>query len=82
MLFAVDIGNTNIVAAIFDGDKIAVQWRIATDSRRTGDEYTSILLTLCRNNRTYNAFFKKLYLDSGFPAKRKQNRSIFISCTS
>lgn len=48
MLFAVDIGNTNIVAAVFDGDKIVVQWRIATDARRTGDEYTSILLTLCR----------------------------------
>lgn len=50
MLFAVDIGNTNIVAAVFDGDSVAAQWRIATDSRRTGDEYTSILLTLCRES--------------------------------
>lgn len=50
MLFAVDIGNTNIVAAVFDGDIVAAQWRIATDSRRTGDEYTSILLTLCRES--------------------------------
>ncbi len=49
MLLAVDIGNTNIVAGIFDGDKILVQWRIATDARRTGDEYTSIILTLARD---------------------------------
>ena len=49
MLLAIDIGNTNIVAAIFDGEKILVQWRIATDVRRTGDEYTSIILTLARD---------------------------------
>lgn len=49
MLFAVDIGNTNVVAAIFDGDKILHQWRIASDIRRTGDEYTSVLLTLARD---------------------------------
>lgn len=49
MLFAVDIGNTNAVAAIFDGDKIIQQWRIASDIKRTGDEYSSVLLTLARD---------------------------------
>ncbi len=49
MLFGVDIGNTNIVAAVFDGDRIINQWRIASDIRRTGDEYTSVLLTLARD---------------------------------
>lgn len=48
MLLAVDIGNTNIVVAVFDKDKIVHQWRIATDTKRTGDEYTSIILTLSR----------------------------------
>ena len=28
MLFAVDIGNTNIVAALFDGKDLRNQWRI------------------------------------------------------
>ncbi|MBR6143750.1 MAG: type III pantothenate kinase, partial [Treponema sp.] len=28
MLFAVDIGNTNIVAALFDGKNLRNQWRI------------------------------------------------------
>ena len=49
MLFAVDIGNTNIVAAVFDGSSLVAQWRIASDIRRTGDEYTSVVLTLIRD---------------------------------
>lgn len=49
MLFGVDIGNTNVVAAVFEGEKIINQWRIASDIRRTGDEYTSVLLTLARD---------------------------------
>jgi type III pantothenate kinase len=39
MLLAVDAGNTNIVFALVDGDEIKSRWRIATDPRRTGDEY-------------------------------------------
>ena len=39
MLLAIDAGNTNIVFALFDGDKIRARWRIATDARRTADEY-------------------------------------------
>ena len=38
MLLAVDVGNTNVVFAIFDGDNMRSRWRIATDPRRTGDE--------------------------------------------
>jgi len=39
MLLAVDAGNTNLVFALVDGDEIKARWRIATDPRRTGDEY-------------------------------------------
>ncbi len=39
MLLAVDLGNTNVVFALFDGGEIRARWRIATDPRRTGDEY-------------------------------------------
>ncbi len=46
MFLVIDIGNTNIVAAVFDRDEIVKSWRIATDARRTGDEYSSIILSL------------------------------------
>jgi type III pantothenate kinase len=39
MLLTIDAGNTNVVFAVFDKDKIAGQWRISTDARRTADEY-------------------------------------------
>lgn len=39
MLLAIDAGNTNIVFALIDGEEIRTRWRIATDPRRTADEY-------------------------------------------
>src|SRR5207253_6613695 len=39
MLLAVDAGNTNLVFALVDGGEIKARWRIATDPRRTADEY-------------------------------------------
>jgi len=39
MLLAVDVGNTNLVFALVDDGAIRTRWRIATDPRRTADEY-------------------------------------------
>ena len=39
MLLAIDAGNTNVVFALLDGRDIRARWRIATDARRTADEY-------------------------------------------
>lgn len=46
MILAFDIGNTNIKAALTDGETIAHQWRLSTDPKRTGDEYFSALRPL------------------------------------
>src|ERR1700712_3196370 len=46
MLLAIDVGNTNVVFALFDGRQIKARWRIATDQRRTGDEYAVWLMQL------------------------------------
>jgi len=39
MLLAIDAGNTNIVFAVCDGPSIRSQWRAATKTTRTADEY-------------------------------------------
>jgi len=39
MLLAIDVGNTNSVIALFDGDQPAAQWRSSTSTSRTADEY-------------------------------------------
>jgi type III pantothenate kinase len=40
MILAVDVGNTNLVFALVDGGEIKARWRIATDPRRTADQYS------------------------------------------
>ena len=47
MLLAVDVGNTNTVLGVFDGDKLAAHWRLETRKARTGDEYASALHGFC-----------------------------------
>ena len=39
MLLCIDCGNTNTVFSVWDGTDFAATWRIATDHRRTADEY-------------------------------------------
>ena len=39
MLLAIDAGNTNIVFAVHDGEKIRAEWRAVTKTARTSDEY-------------------------------------------
>jgi type III pantothenate kinase len=39
MLLAIDAGNTNVVFALVAPGEIRARWRIATDPRRTADEY-------------------------------------------
>jgi len=46
MLLAIDAGNTNIVFALVGGGEIRARWRIATDPRRTADQYSVWLYQL------------------------------------
>ena len=39
MLLVIDIGNTNTVLGVFDGPRLAADWRLETKQRQTADEY-------------------------------------------
>lgn len=43
MLLAIDIGNTNTVFAVYDGDELRQEWRAQSVAKRTGDEYAVFL---------------------------------------
>ena len=43
MLLALDIGNTNITAGIFDGSDLVAEWRLSTRRDRTADELATFL---------------------------------------
>ena len=38
MLLAIDVGNTNIVLGVFEGERLIESWRLATLRERTSDE--------------------------------------------
>ncbi len=48
MLVACDIGNTNIVLALFDKGRFVDSWRVYTDTKKTSDEYFVIFNALFR----------------------------------
>ena len=45
-LFCVDIGNTNMVMGLYEGQELVTHWRIATDHRKMADEYAMLILNL------------------------------------
>lgn len=46
LIFVFDVGNTNIVLGVYDGDKLEHHWRIETDRYKTEDEYGMIIKKL------------------------------------
>ena len=54
MLLTIDVGNTNTVLVIFDGDQVIEHWRIATDPVRTADELAVTLNGLLSQNPRYD----------------------------
>ncbi|MDX9871838.1 MAG: type III pantothenate kinase [Clostridia bacterium] len=39
MLLVIDVGNTNIVLGVYDGNKLSKYWRLTTNRNQTADEY-------------------------------------------
>ncbi len=46
MLLAIDAGNTNVKFALVEDGQIRARWRLATDARRTADQYAVWLTQL------------------------------------
>jgi len=46
MLLAIDSGNTNVVFAVYEGERQRGRWRASSDARRTADEYAVWLTQL------------------------------------
>jgi type III pantothenate kinase len=46
MLLAVDVGNTQTVLGLFEGERLTDHWRLATERTRTGDELAVLLAGL------------------------------------
>ena len=50
MMICIDIGNTNIKYAIYDRDELKISFRVATDLKKTSDEYGAQLTSMLAAN--------------------------------
>ncbi len=46
MILCIDVGNTNIKYGVFEGDRLIVSFRVATDLKRTSDQYGTALIDM------------------------------------
>lgn len=92
MLLAIDIGNSNIVAGIFEGPRLQSHWRVATDSSKTSDDYGVLFLGLLETAGLPTAQVGGIILSSVVPSLTPvfetvsevhfHRRPLVISCDS
>ena len=68
MLLCIDIGNTNIMLGLYEGELLGPHWRIATDHDRMPDEYAMTLLNLLNYAEVKIHQIHGVALASGVPA--------------
>lgn len=49
MLLVMDVGNTNTVLGLYEGERLAGHWRVMTNNYRTGDELRLLYSMLLQN---------------------------------
>ena len=63
MLLVIDVGNTNTVLGVFEGDTLLHHWRVWTDREKTSDEYGILLRNLY--DALANAGIRQVSQDNG-----------------
>ena len=67
MLFCIDIGNTNIVLGLSDGEKILHHWRIRTEREITSDELGIVVQHLFSSSNVKTGDVKSIIISSVVP---------------
>ncbi len=77
MLLTIDVGNTNTVLCVFDGEEVVDHWRIATDPVRTADELAVTLRgLLSQSERVAGAGLDGIALCSTVPSVLHEMREM------
>ncbi len=67
MLLAIDVGNSNIVLGVFDGERLTESWRLVTMRERTADELGILITHLFERSRIDLARVDGIILSSVVP---------------
>jgi type III pantothenate kinase len=73
MLLAVDVGNTNTVLGLYEGERLHRSWRVKTDARNTADELVLTFSGLLRDEPHVTA----IALCSTVPSVLREMRLMF-----
>ncbi len=68
MLLAIDIGNSHIVSGIFEDEKLICEFRIATQSHKTADEYGILIKNILKSRKISPKKIKGAIVSSVVPA--------------
>jgi len=80
-----DIGNTNIVGGVFEGENLKCTLRISSDSQKTADEYFAVINSICAHNKINLDTIEKVILSSVVPSLTRCFEHLFqryFSCKS
>jgi len=67
MLMVVDIGNSNIVIGLFEGEDLIRDWRLYTDLYRTDDEYAATVRSFFRDSDINPGSIGRIIISSVVP---------------
>ncbi len=84
MLLAIDVGNTNAVAGLFDGERLVASWRLSTERRRMPDEWWALLAPLLQTAGVTAAVVDGAIIDSSVPVVAAALRDMarrYLGCT-
>ncbi|MBU2452219.1 MAG: type III pantothenate kinase, partial [Proteobacteria bacterium] len=68
MLLVIDVGNTNTVIGIYDGDVLKYDWRIRTIRDTTADEFNVLANALFSDKGILRTKIKKTIISSVVPS--------------
>lgn len=75
MLLTIDVGNTNIVFAVFQGDTLLKNWRCRTDNASSADEYAAFLAPLLALERMHWKEISSVLISSVVPETDRHMRN-------
>lgn len=76
MLLAIDVGNSNIVLGVFEGEKLVVSWRLATMRERTADELGLLVDGLFSHSRVERVQVRGIIVSSVVPPQTGMVRAM------
>ncbi|GAE37306.1 type III pantothenate kinase [Halalkalibacter akibai] len=67
MILVVDVGNTNIVLGVYEGESLKYHWRMATSRQKTEDEWAMSIKGLFAHNHVSFTAIKGIIISSVVP---------------